>query len=76
MQEAVRALETEAFQAGINRIIIRNDTQNLRSARVAKKAGYTLEGIMRQDAWDDYHKRLRDTNIWAKLKSDWEKERE
>ena len=75
MQEAVRALETEAFQAGINRIVIRNDTQNLRSARVAEKAGYTLEGIMRQDAWDDYHKRLRDTNIWSKLKSDWENQR-
>lgn len=75
MQEAVRALEAEAFQAGINRIVIRNDTQNLRSARVAEKTGYTLEGIMRQDAWDDYHKRLRDTNIWAKLKSDWEKQR-
>ena len=76
MTEAVRALETAAFQAGINRIIIGNDTQNLRSVHVAKRAGYILEGIMRQDAWDDYHKRLRDTNIWAKLKSDWEKERE
>ena len=29
MQEAVRALEATAFQAGINRIVIRNDTQNL-----------------------------------------------
>lgn len=76
MQEAVRALEAAAFQAGINRIVIRNDTQNLRSAHVAERAGYILEGIMRQDAWDDYHKRLRNTNIWAKLKSDWEKERE
>ena len=28
MQEAVRALEATAFQAGINRIVIRNDTQH------------------------------------------------
>lgn len=74
MQEAVRALEREAFEAGINRIIIRNDTKNLRSARVAERCGYVLEGIMRQDAWDEYHQRLRDTNLWAKLKSDWLRE--
>ena len=75
MQEAVRALESVAFQAGINRIIIRNDTQNLRSVHVAKHCGYILEGVMHQDAWDEYHQRLRDTNIWAKLKSEWGKER-
>ena len=73
MQEAVHGLEAEAFKAGINRIIIRNDTQNLRSAHVSKRCGYILEGIMRQDAWDDYHQRLRDTNIWSKLKSDWDR---
>ncbi len=75
MQEAVHALESAAFQAGINRIVIRNDTQNLRSVQVAKHCGYVLEGVMRQDAWDEYHQRLRDTNIWAKLKSEWENQR-
>lgn len=74
MQEAVRALESESFKAGFNRIIIRNDTQNLRSAHVAERCGYTLEGVMRQDAWDEYHKKLRDTNLWAKLKSEWKAE--
>ena len=73
MSEAVHALESAGFQAGINRIIIRNDTQNLRSAHVSERCGYVLEGIMRQDTWDSYHQRLRDTNIWAKLKSDWER---
>ena len=76
MQEAVHALESEAFKAGINRIIIKNDTRNLRSAHVSERCGYALEGVMRQDAWDEYHGRLRDTNIWAKLRSDWEKEHE
>lgn len=74
MQEAVRALESEAFKNGINRIIIRNDTQNVRSVHVAKRCGYILDGVMRQDIWDDYHQHLRDTNIWSKLKSEWEKE--
>ena len=58
----------------INRIIIKNDTHNLRSVHVAERCGYVLEGVMRQDLWDDYHGRLRDTNIWSKLKSEWEKE--
>ncbi len=76
MQEAVRALESEAFKNGINRIIIRNDTLNVRSAHVAERCGYVLEGVMRQDIWDKYHNCLRDTNIWSKLKSEWKKERE
>jgi RimJ/RimL family protein N-acetyltransferase len=75
MQEAVRTLETEAFKAGLNRIVIGNDTQNIRSAHVAERCGYILEGVMRQDAWDGYHKRFRNCNIWSKLKSDWEKEK-
>ena len=73
MQEAVRALESEAFKAGLNRIIIRNDTLNTRSAHVAERCGYVLEGVMRQDAWDDIHDRFRDTNIWSKLNSEWQK---
>lgn len=74
MQEAVLALESEGFKAGLNRIIIRNDTLNMRSAHVAERCGYVLEGVMRQDIWDDYHQHLRDTNIWSKLKSEWEEE--
>lgn len=74
MQEAIKALEAAAFQAGINRIVIENDPQNFRSVHVAQKCGYILEGVLRQNVWDGYHKRLADTNVWAKLKSDWEKE--
>ena len=71
MQEAVHALESTAFVAGLNRIVIGNDTQNLRSVNVAKRAGYHLDGVLRQDAWDDFHQRFRDTNVWSKLKSEW-----
>ena len=67
-------MESEAFKNGINRIIIRNDTLNTRSAHVTERCGYVLEGVMRQDCWDKYHNCLRDTNIWSKLKSEWEKE--
>ena len=70
MQEAVQALEKVAFENGINRIVIRNDTMNLRSVHVPQRAGYHLDGVMRQDKWDEFHHRLRDTNIWSKLKSD------
>ena len=76
MQEAVHALESEAFKHGINRIIIKNDTQNVRSVHVAKRCGYILDGVMRQVAWDEVHQRFRDKNVWSKLKSEWEKERE
>ena len=71
MQEAVCALESVAFQNGINRIIIRNDVKNVRSAHVAERCRYTFEGVMRQDAWDAVHECFRDTNIWSKLKSEW-----
>ena len=76
MQESVHALENIAFKSGINRIIIRNDTQNTRSVHVAQRCGYVLEGIMRQNVWDDFHNCLRDTNIWSKLKSEWETKQE
>ena len=75
VQESVHALEDEAFQRGINRIVIRNNTKNLRSVRVAERCGYILEGVMRQDRWDTYHQRWRDSNIFSKLKSDWEKQK-
>ena len=75
MQEAVHVLEDVAFQKGINRIVIRNDVKNLRSVHVAERCGYFLEGVMRQDKWDVYHKRWRNTNIFSKLKSDWEKQK-
>ena len=71
MSEALSALENTAFELGINRIEIKNDTMNDRSVHVAQRAGYHLDGVARQDAWDDYHQRFRDTNIWSKLKSEW-----
>lgn len=71
MTEAVSVLESKAFELGLNRIVIRNDTRNLPSVGVAKRSGYRLEGVLRQDTWlPDQHK-WRDTNLWSKLKSEW-----
>lgn len=69
--EAVNILETTAFEKGFNRIIIRNDTQNVRSDNVPKRCGYHLEGTMRSLKWSEYWKSFRDINIWSKLKSEW-----
>lgn len=74
MTEAVRALEKAAFENGVNRIIIRNATTNKPSANVARNAGYILEGVMREAHVAVDSDELLDTNLWSKLKSDWEKE--
>ena len=70
MQEAVRCLEKTAFEKGLNRIVIRNDTTNMRSVNVAKNCGYHLDGVLRQDKWNDVTQQFRDTNVFSKLKSD------
>ena len=70
MHEAVCALEKVAFENGFNRIVIKNEILNTRSANVAKRCGYILEGILRQDFWNEHEKCLSDINVWSKLKSD------
>ena len=74
MIEAVKAVEKAAFSNGINRLIIRNDTRNTHSVNVAKNCGYKLDGIMRQDRPSASGDMLVDTNIWSKLKFEWENE--
>lgn len=70
MHEAVLALEKAAFDAGFNRITIGNDTRNTRSANVAARAGYHLDGVLRQNRWSEYWQSFVDSNVWSKLKSD------
>ncbi|MFX3649447.1 MAG: GNAT family N-acetyltransferase [Paenibacillus sp.] len=49
MTEAVKGIEQFAItHLEANRLEIRCDARNVRSARVAERAGYTLEGILRK----------------------------
>jgi len=70
MTKAVLLLEKVAFDNGFNRLEIRNAKQNPKSANVAKRAGYHLDGVLRQDRWNPYYQIITDTNVWSKLKSD------
>jgi RimJ/RimL family protein N-acetyltransferase len=69
MHEAVVAVTAFALQAlNVARVEIRCDAKNDRSRRVAERAGYALEGILRNDE-RDHHGQLRDTCIFAKTGS-------
>jgi len=66
--EAVNAITNYAIQElQANRIEIRCDSRNARSAKVAERAGYALEGILRNDA-HDVDGSLRSTMIFAKVR--------
>ncbi|MDR0967655.1 MAG: GNAT family N-acetyltransferase [Rickettsiales bacterium] len=75
MTRAVKILENELFgndEYEIHRIIIRNETENVKSAAVAQRLGYNLDGIMRQGG-HSANKIPADINIFGKLKSEWKK---
>lgn len=66
--EAVRAIADFAVQElQAARLEIRCDSRNTQSARVAERAGFTLEGILRNDKLD-VQGALRDTMIYSKVR--------
>lgn len=66
--EAVQCLTRIAFELfQVNRVEIRMDTLNERSWRVAERAGFTLEGILRQNERQPSGE-LRDTRIYAQVR--------
>ena len=68
MTEAVRALSEMAFsELGARRIEIRCDARNVRSANVAKRCGFTLEGTLKNFALGAAGE-LRDAQFWARVK--------
>ena len=71
MHEAVALLEKEVFAHDFNRIVIHNDTRNIRSANVAEKAGYHLDGVLREDRISTVEKIFVSTNEWSKLKAEY-----
>jgi ribosomal-protein-serine acetyltransferase len=71
--EAVRRISRFGFEVmNAERIAIRCDAQNARSAAVARRAGYTLEGIMRHDSRTAQGGELRDTMQFAMLRSEFQ----
>jgi ribosomal-protein-serine acetyltransferase len=70
ISEAVNRITCFGFEAlDAERIIIRCDVNNTRSAAVARRAGYTLEGVMRRDSRKADTNELRDTLQFAKMRA-------
>lgn len=68
ISEAVQAItEFAVRELAANRIEIRCDARNKRSAQVAQRNGFTLEGILRGEKRDTDGS-LRDTMIFAKVR--------
>ena len=69
--EAVRLLADHLFDGRrINRLQLNIHPENLASKRVAEKAGFTFESIMRE-CWfhrGEYH----DLEIWSLIRSEWQ----
>lgn len=66
--EAVHAITRFAIQElQANRIQIRCDARNIRSAKVAERCGFTLEGILRNETCD-VNGALSNTMIFAKVR--------
>jgi RimJ/RimL family protein N-acetyltransferase len=73
--EAVRLLTELAFdRLGANRVEIRCDARNLRSAAVAKRLGYVLEARLRNHELAPDGS-LRDTLVFALKPADWQSAR-
>ena len=66
--EAVRALNRMAFdQLQAQRVEIRMDERNTASWRVAERAGFTLEGVLRNEA-RDVAGGVRNTRVYARVR--------
>ncbi len=69
VKEVVEGLTQFAFELGARRIEIRTDARNERSWRVAERAGYFLEGILRNNV-RDVDGNLDDTRVYSKVRMD------
>lgn len=67
--EAVNAITHFAFEViGAHRVEIRCNEGNVRSAAVARRAGFELEGILRNEA-RDHILELRNTMVFARVRT-------
>jgi ribosomal-protein-serine acetyltransferase len=69
--EAVRGITAFAFDTlGARRVEIRCDERNTRSAHVALRTGFTLEGILRHNRRHHLSNDLVNTMVFAQVKDD------
>jgi RimJ/RimL family protein N-acetyltransferase len=67
MTEGVRALTDHALgELGATRVFLTTDTRNVASWRLAERAGFVLEGILRNDR-RDLSGGLRDTRVYSRI---------
>lgn len=72
ISEAVAGITDFAFATlGAERVEIRCDSRNQRSASVARRAGYTHEATFRHDAWAT-DGTLRDSLVFGMIRPEWE----
>ena len=75
MKEAVLILEKYCFEElNLHRIQITCDALNEASAKVIRACGYTYEGTLREDMYDEYRDTMRNTLMFCKLKQEYEKD--
>lgn len=68
--KAVQAMIRYAFtELGMNRVEILMEVENVRSAAVPERLGFTMEGVKRQGFW--VHGQPRDVYVYALLKDEW-----
>jgi ribosomal-protein-serine acetyltransferase len=69
MTEAVQGITDFAFnELKARRVEIRCDSKNVKSRKIPERLGFTLEGILKNDAVSVDGTGLRDTCIYAKVK--------
>ncbi|WP_232276289.1 GNAT family N-acetyltransferase [Paenibacillus sp. 481] len=67
--EAVQKIEQFAIEElRANRLVIQCDAENEQSANVARRCGFTLEGIMRNECYDATGTNLRHTMLFSKVR--------
>jgi RimJ/RimL family protein N-acetyltransferase len=70
MTRALRLVSAHAFEQGAARVQLRADPENVASCRVAEKAGFTREGVLRSAHWNPRLGRRQDWAMFSLLPSE------
>jgi RimJ/RimL family protein N-acetyltransferase len=67
MTRALKLVARHALEAGAARVQLRADPENVASCRVAEKAGFTREGVLRSVYWNERLGRRQDHALFSLL---------